>query len=121
MTSERNEALTDLIERVGGLTDWPLLGYAPGSYFCKCHECKEQFDGDKRAIQCLPCAVRAANAGLAKLKELEIEVQAAKDFGGGFYAEIVAEKTRQFYRDDVVKRNSAALLRALSASKGDTV
>lgn len=31
-------------------------GWAPGNYFCRCHDCKEQFIGDKRAILCAPCA-----------------------------------------------------------------
>jgi hypothetical protein len=31
-------------------------GWAPGSYICRCHDCKEQFIGDKRAILCAPCA-----------------------------------------------------------------
>lgn len=36
---------------------WPLGGYAPGNYTCKCLDCKVEFTGDKRAIQCLECAV----------------------------------------------------------------
>lgn len=35
---------------------WPLAGYAPGNYTRKCIDCDKQFDGDKRAIQCLECA-----------------------------------------------------------------
>lgn len=109
--------LSNTIEELVGWA-WPLIGYAPGSYFCKCSVCGEQFEGDKRAFQCLPCAVRAANEGLGKLKELEIEVQAAKDFGGGFYGEAVAEKTRQFYRDDVVRKKGQFLSDSLRI-KGD--
>lgn len=37
---------------------WPLGLYAPGKYICKCAICEKQFDGDKRAVQCLECAVR---------------------------------------------------------------
>lgn len=36
---------------------WPLNGYAPGSYHCKCHHCGGLFEGDKRAVTCLECAV----------------------------------------------------------------
>lgn len=36
---------------------WPLSGYAPGRYLCKCHDCGEQHTADRRASQCLPCAV----------------------------------------------------------------
>jgi hypothetical protein len=105
----------ELAERVREATG-PLVGYAPGTYFCECNICGEQFEGDKRAYHCLPCAVDVANQGLAKLKALEIEVQAAKDFGGGFFSGVVAERTRQFYRDAVARRESAALLAALSST-----
>lgn len=37
---------------------WPLAGYAPGNYSSKCVECGNVFVGDKRAVQCLECAVR---------------------------------------------------------------
>lgn len=40
---------------------WPLCGYAPGNYFCRCHHCDKQFEGDKRARECLDCAVASAN------------------------------------------------------------
>jgi hypothetical protein len=98
---------------MSGKPDWPLGGYAPGSYFCKCHDCGEQFEGDKRAMQCLPCAVRSANAGLDRLKGLEVEVQAAKDFGGGFYGEAVTEQTRQLYRDEVGRKKAEELAASL--------
>lgn len=40
---------------------WPLIGYAPGEYSCRCSVCNEGFWGDKRAIHCLDCAVERAN------------------------------------------------------------
>lgn len=39
---------------------WPIAGYAPGNYHCKCADCEATFEGDKRAIQCLPCALTAS-------------------------------------------------------------
>jgi hypothetical protein len=105
--------IADLAERKRG---WPLIGYAPGNYFCKCHICDEQFEGDKRAFHCLPCALNRAHESLDRLAVLEVEVQAAKDFGGGFYGDVVQEKTRQFYRDDVKKRQSDALLTSIGAN-----
>lgn len=33
------------------------FGYAEGGYICRCHICKEQFIGDKRAITCKQCAL----------------------------------------------------------------
>jgi hypothetical protein len=35
---------------------YPIGGYAPGDYFCLCFRCKKQFQGDKRAVECEPCA-----------------------------------------------------------------
>jgi len=37
---------------------YPIGGYAPGNYMCNCTTCKTQFIGDKRAVQCEPCAVK---------------------------------------------------------------
>lgn len=38
---------------------YPIGGYAPGHYTCKCVDCKELFIGDKRAVQCEPCAEKS--------------------------------------------------------------
>lgn len=47
---------------------WPLCGYAPGNYTGECLDCGRQFQGDKRANQCLECAVVAANKHLARMR-----------------------------------------------------
>lgn len=58
--------LASTSEKDGGLERaWPLFGYAPGDYMCKCVVCDQTFVGDKRAVNCLECAVRAANRKLA--------------------------------------------------------
>lgn len=36
---------------------YPIGYYAPGNYQCKCCDCGGGFQGDKRAVQCEPCAV----------------------------------------------------------------
>jgi len=36
---------------------YPIGGYAPGNYYCTCASCKTMFQGDKRAVQCEPCAI----------------------------------------------------------------
>lgn len=36
---------------------YPIGGYAPGSYHCRCATCGGRFIGDKRAYQCEPCAL----------------------------------------------------------------
>lgn len=45
-----------------GLKPWPLLNYAPGSYMCRCEDCGESFEGDKRATRCLSCTALAVHA-----------------------------------------------------------
>lgn len=32
--------------------------YAEGRYICTCRLCKRQFEGNKQAISCLPCALK---------------------------------------------------------------
>jgi hypothetical protein len=36
---------------------YPIGGFAPGNYFCKCQNCETEFTGDKRSVQCEPCAI----------------------------------------------------------------
>lgn len=40
---------------------YPIGGFAPGSYWCNCVTCKEKFMGDKKAVQCEPCAIEMVN------------------------------------------------------------
>ena len=66
---------------------YPIGGYAPGNYFCKCVTCKKEFTGDKRAVQCEPCAVEMVNTkitvndkgGVETVKQESIE-SAAVDY-----------------------------------------
>lgn len=39
---------------------YPIGGFAPGNYMCKCANCGKRFMGDKLAVQCEPCAERAS-------------------------------------------------------------
>jgi hypothetical protein len=39
--------------------NYPIGGYAPGNYHCICAICNTKFQGDKRAVQCEPCATKA--------------------------------------------------------------
>lgn len=54
--------MSDIVER------WTLCGYAPGAYQCKCTSCGKAFTGDKRAIQCLPCAANSSEATITSLR-----------------------------------------------------
>lgn len=40
---------------------YPIGGYAPGYYGCTCVTCKTEFMGDKRAVQCEPCAIKTVD------------------------------------------------------------
>lgn len=55
------------IERATGRC-WPLGGYAPGSYTCHCVSCGKLHEADKRATQCLVCAVSDAQARATTLE-----------------------------------------------------
>jgi hypothetical protein len=52
---------------------YPIGGYAPGNYTCTCITCKERFFGDKRAVQCEPCAIEMVNAEIDINKEGGVE------------------------------------------------
>lgn len=91
---------------------WPLGGYAPGNYTCKCLDCKVEFTGDKRAIQCLECAVTQArkvhsavrNDAMeadnticsleARLEVLEALIEAQK------HSDVVARTAKLLYEKD---------------------
>lgn len=54
--NERTQPLTasEMLKEVG------RIGYyADGNYTCQCVNCERQFIGDKRAVHCLPCAVKS--------------------------------------------------------------
>lgn len=58
---------------------YPIDGYAPGYYMCTCSTCKKQFQGDKRAVQCEPCAIemikKEPKSLMEKLKPLQEQWQ----------------------------------------------
>jgi hypothetical protein len=45
--------------------------YADGNYVCRCLACERAFTGDKRACECLPCAVKR----LSRFSDLAIAAQ----------------------------------------------
>lgn len=60
---------------------WPLCGYAPGNYMGRCRDCgAEWWDGDKRASQCLQCAVRTANRLIAEGQRLQQAAQLFREY-----------------------------------------
>jgi hypothetical protein len=56
-----------------GTRQYPIGGYAPGHYRCKCVTCKETFTGDKRAVQCEPCAVETTKPDWEQLRGADLD------------------------------------------------
>ena len=56
---------------------YPIGGYAPGYYGCTCVTCKTEFMGDKRAVQCEPCAISMTKEEPKKetLEEITEQIQ----------------------------------------------
>jgi len=47
---------------LNGVSDFKLFGFVTGNYNCKCLKCRKDFIGDKRAVQCLECAINQAES-----------------------------------------------------------
>jgi hypothetical protein len=62
---------------------YPIGGYAPGYYMCNCSTCKKQFQGDKRAVQCEPCAIEMIKEE-PKQETLEKAAEKRYPFEDGF-------------------------------------
>jgi len=62
--------------------EYPIGGFAPGNYQSNCTSCKQKFTGDKRAVQCEPCAINAVNKNntlaMAELHKLKTALQKIK-------------------------------------------
>ena len=60
---------------------WPVGGYAPGLYMCKCSTCGKTHHADKRAWQCADCVIQRLRdpAVLAALPEVQALIAAAYD------------------------------------------
>jgi hypothetical protein len=61
---------------------YPIGGFAPGDYMCKCVTCKEQFIGDKRAVQCEPCAIEMVRTKIVESEKGGFEIE--RDYLQGF-------------------------------------
>jgi hypothetical protein len=133
MTSERNEALTDLIERVGGLTgasrevDGDIHNALFGTrYVRSIHSVTGFFTrvGDN-GCPMVPAYTDSTDAALALAEKLlpgrsaYILREALNDLGKRFRWNIAFQQPGQMEQLPIAI--VAALLRALSASKGDTV
>ena len=85
--SQGRAAAADAVEPISVVSSkasipnaWPLFGYAPGSYMGCCRACGQECDNvDKRASQCLECAVREAKAAIEMLSAREVALVAQGD------------------------------------------
>jgi len=70
------------------IQQYPIGGYAPGHYMCKCVSCKKEFTGDKRATQCEPCAIEMVNINIKTNSiggvEIETDEKAAENIYNEF-------------------------------------
>lgn len=74
--------------------EYPIGGYAPGEYACKCVTCKEIFKGDKRAVQCKDCAVNEREESKTNLEKLQFP-ELVEEFAN-YYKEVpLVEKHKQ--------------------------
>lgn len=81
MAKEHPEQLADILEKtrvskldtclqppfnieygLNSAQNFRLFNFATGSYNCTCIYCKNSFIGDKRAMQCLSCAIKQAES-----------------------------------------------------------
>jgi hypothetical protein len=69
---------------------YPIGGYAPGFYSCKCVNCKIEFTGDKRAVQCKPCAIKMTQEETKQDLE-EAAAKYAKRSSSAVFQELHAE------------------------------
>lgn len=58
-------ASQELNRQGAGESKYPIGGYAPGNYQCTCCICGNKFMGDKRAVQCEPCATKPESSSVA--------------------------------------------------------
>lgn len=76
---------------------YPIGGYAPGNYMCKCSICKTQFQGDKKAVQCESCAIKT----IEESKQETICIQTGLPCGMTCFSKEVCN--RNVYTEEDVK------------------
>ena len=100
---------SDMLKEVG------RIGYyADGNYMCRCAECERMFIGDKRAVNCLPCAIASLIA--APYEAVIAEREACAAIAIGFSAQIVPSGTS--VAADVTIMTAEAIAAAIRARGG---
>lgn len=101
---------------------WPLGAYAPGNYTCHCANCKKQFVGDKRAVQCLECAISCTQEVIEGLyltiaeqrERLQAEISSLKDSYSIVTADWNEEKNALQAEIELLRKNGASLRPGIS-------
>ena len=66
--------MSDMITAEAAAFAWPVGGYAPGGYMCKCSTCGKTHMAEKRAWQCADCVIQRLHAQLADAKAAQAMV-----------------------------------------------
>ena len=88
---------------------YPIGGYAPGYYMCNCSTCKKQFQGDKRAVQCEPCAIEMIKEEPKQpktFKELFVNtnIEPTTDESGNIHYNFKATKKQERLEDNTISK-----------------
>jgi hypothetical protein len=67
---------------LNAVSNFRLLNFATGTYSCICLVCQGEFIGDKRACQCLSCALKQVEEMYQKLYGKRQESELLKDAEG---------------------------------------
>jgi hypothetical protein len=68
-----------------------VRGWAPGNYINICSGCRREFQGDKRAHECLPCAVHGLDIRNKQMHDALRAINRLNDHPGRYNPEIQAE------------------------------
>lgn len=83
------ERLEDQAKRLGRVGAW-----APGGYMNRCLKCGVCFEGDKRALNCLHCAVGALSAQATTLRDAMAREKLSETIANADYEPSMAQCDR---------------------------
>lgn len=80
---EKARGLNEMAAELGRVGGW-----APGNYMSKCGNCNREFEGDKRASKCLPCAVSVLNQRANDFFDALRKINRLNDHPGHFHSAV---------------------------------
>jgi len=69
----------EIVYGLNTVGNFRLLNFATGGYSCKCCVCGKGFIGDKRAVMCLACALKAVEESCHSTQQLQAKIRAISD------------------------------------------